>query len=244
MDLLSKIIELLVEGQRTLPSVVLRLFTFTLFIFILDYSTGVSKSIHESYKIEHLTDIVKLVQTDSTGIIPQSVSSDMILNVSNRTHYSHKLNPFIPSIKWDIFIENDTLREDQNYVIVEDSKIATEPETNNDIHASDSRSFVWMLLSSNWLTLLLLILIPFAATQAKQPFWVGVAATLFIWITLAIWAYFTKKLYYFIPIFFESNIISYILNFIISSAILGFLGLLGASLDENKESANKLNQVP
>ncbi|MBJ7881633.1 hypothetical protein [Gelidibacter salicanalis] len=190
----------------------LRTSLFIISIFVLttcDYYLNFTYDIHLDNKIEKLESINNLKEIYKTDSIKLSELTELENRIYKRTHYSDRLR-ILDLNQINIFKKSDTT-EIKRPIIKNDNTITNKP----------IRSLFWMVLSSNYFFIILiigLIIMPFTGSVHRELKNVlGAIAAIIIIIGII---YLITSIAYKIPLLWNKPYLNYILNFLIHSPFI------------------------
>jgi len=180
-------------------------------LFILDLSLNLSSNVFINNKIESLTKIQTLKRNYNNDSINLKKITDLENKIIDKKHYSDFL---FPNFSLNFLIKSNIENiKDQSPTKIVKPNIAT----NN----SNIRSYFWMLISSNYLFVIVFVVMIFFPLYGKEQRtlksisgWFAGLISFSLIIILVTWVSFK------IPLIYNEPIFNYILNFIIHTIFI------------------------
>lgn len=210
-------------------------------IIIGDYSIGISYNYHLGNKIEKLKQINDLNRLYVGDTLHSFYLKEIENNIFERKHYSEfmseTLNSTYKNIK-AIQIDNDTINVD----LGKNSNIDSQAIFENNQITNENRKYKWMLISSNYLIVLIapiLILLPFLDknTRKSTSTMVGWFASIII---LTGYCVFVTWIAYKIPLIDNNPKYNYLINLVIHSIFMIVAFLISTEPKKDKTNANNV----
>tara|TARA_R110002012_G_scaffold69453_1_gene179829 strand:+ start:1721 stop:2308 length:588 start_codon:yes stop_codon:yes gene_type:complete len=192
--------------------------------------------------------VILLILTDNTLSFSYYYNTEKrieqiqgINEIVNDTTLSSEEKNMLKKLRTDLIIRKTW--KDQTYKLLSEIEFKSDSEeiiVNSDVQVQSERSYFWHFVSSGWIFLLVMIVMPFVGLADKNTS-IGTAIGILIAIEPLFFglAWLFAKVFSFIPILFGNSIVNYILNAILSFIILFLL----TKLSGNKKKKTKDNNV-
>ena len=245
MDIFRDIIRFFTTKEFSFKSKLFGIIVVILAVFLIDDLLGFSFYYSNNQKIDHLTNIENLKNDCADNAELLIVLDDVEKKIINRKNVFENFFDLFKSDKIDLKQPEIVVRVDTVYIEIKDTIIntieiiPTITEKQNEIRdniATDkkSRSQLWHTISSSFLLILILLILPFIPFTQKKIDWNLILGVIILMIPIAglIWLY--QFLLGLIPVIFDKPWINYILNFVIHIFSLLLFGGLVASISQKK----------
>jgi hypothetical protein len=185
-------------------------------LFILDFTLDLSYNYYVSRKLENLEKIQILKKNYSTDSLKLNKILFLEEKIMNKKHYSEFLFPdfSFPDFSVNSLNKSNTSKiKDQNPTKIVTPKIIT--------NKPNIRSYFWMLLTSNYLFVLVFVVLLFVPLSGKEQRTLkSISAWFASLISSSLMIIFITWIAFKIPLIYNEPIYNYILNFLIHTVFI------------------------
>lgn len=208
MELINSILHFLTDKTKKLPHKVILCLVALIFIVVIDNFLSFTFSYNNSNKIEQIQGINKILSDTTLTKYEKEKLLTLRQNIVNHNTWKDKAYNFLNNFKFNEKIEGE--------------KKITIPEIKTDDKTKAiERDYYWHFVSSSWIFIFLMVILPFIMFFDKQSsFWQVVGIIIIVEPILYCICWLYGKVFSYIPVIDENPLYNYILNALLCFASL------------------------